>query len=386
MESSSDEEENSNNRSGLVIPETDEEKSSGSETEVDDPVPIVKSRRSMAAKLVATDESSDEEEKLRKSLYEAESDVEENQPAIEERAFSKTTRMSIGDFQQRSSTIPNSDSDDDEDDGSIILAATDDEDDNAKGNENPMGNPALSSTIRSPLKEMSDNLQSISIEESFEENSGLLDEAAGGETSTKQKVSRSMYEKIKTEKEQLEQQRSVLEGRKDLFKNLPDGGQKVRIKIEGLVSDIKKKEELINSMVIDENLSVKSEITRSFNQSNGGDSSSISFHDVTPAANLPNYVKVSDIKPVFMGKVGMQNFNQMMMSVSQALHDLMEQINDRPPDTEEVEQPKYLKVELMKHQRQALRFMMWRETWRPRGGILADGKKQNFQTFSNSGN
>lgn len=88
-----------------------------------------------------------------------------------------------------------------------------------------------------------------------------------------------------------------------------------------------------------------------------------------------DYVKVSDILPVFLEKFGMQHFNAMTGEVDSALKHLTEQINDRPPDTDEVEQPKYLKVELMKHQLQALWFMMWRETWKPRGGILADGKK-----------
>lgn len=36
------------------------------------------------------------------------------------------------------------------------------------------------------------------------------------------------------------------------------------------------------------------------------------------------------------------------------------------------EQPRSVKVPLMKHQRHALAWMNWRERQKPRGGILAD--------------
>jgi DNA repair exonuclease SbcCD ATPase subunit len=77
---------------------------------------------------------------------------------------------------------------------------------------------------------------------------------------------------------------------------------------------------------------------------------------------------------------------KMMRLVNKAFRDLMEQINNRPPDTEEEPLPENLKIKFTKLQRQALRFMMWRETLRPRGGILADGKKQKIQIFSISTN
>lgn len=66
------------------------------------------------------------------------------------------------------------------------------------------------------------------------------------------KVSRATYESVKSEKENLEYQKNTLEGRKDLFRYLPDGGEKVKIKIQGLVKEIKAKQDQINLMIIDE--------------------------------------------------------------------------------------------------------------------------------------
>lgn len=366
MSSSDEEDDSPAEESNVVIPETDGDELSESETDDEDLVPVIPSRRSMAARLAVSDESSDDEEKLRKSFYEAESSAEENEPSIEEKAFSKSTRRSID---PRESTVPDSGSDDD----SVVIEETEDEaepEEDAK----PM-NPIFSSTIRSPLREISDNIQPISIDDSYEEESSSVGNGAGNDTSAKIKVSRSMYEKIKTEKETLENQKNAFEGRKNLFRSLPDGGHKMMVQIEKLVSDIKKKEEELNSMIIDDNLSVKNEITRSFNSSNN---SSVSFHDITPKPvpkPIEEVIILDDIRPTFFGKVGMENFMQMKRSVEEKLTDLLKDINDRPEDTEEVEEPNYLKVELMKHQRQALRFMIWREGCRPRGGILADGKE-----------
>lgn len=44
-----------------------------------------------------------------------------------------------------------------------------------------------------------------------------------------------------------------------------------------------------------------------------------------------------------------------------------------PTGSEESEDPEHLKVSLMTHQRQALAWLLWRETQTPSGGIL--GKK-----------
>lgn len=52
--------------------------------------------------------------------------------------------------------------------------------------------------------------------------------------------------------------------------------------------------------------------------------------------------------------------------------DLHGSLKGCPADNVLADDPKGLKVKLMDHQRHALAWMFWRETQRPRGGILAD--------------
>ncbi|KAK3610427.1 hypothetical protein CHS0354_016603 [Potamilus streckersoni] len=55
-----------------------------------------------------------------------------------------------------------------------------------------------------------------------------------------------------------------------------------------------------------------------------------------------------------------------------AIEKLHKQLETMPPGTEELEDPKGLKLPLMVHQRQALAWLVWRERQTPSGGILAD--------------
>lgn len=49
---------------------------------------------------------------------------------------------------------------------------------------------------------------------------------------------------------------------------------------------------------------------------------------------------------------------------------LLRSLDTCPTPTEECEDPEKLKVKLMTHQRQALAWLLWRETQTPSGGIL----------------
>lgn len=70
----------------------------------------------------------------------------------------------------------------------------------------------------------------------------------------------------------------------------------------------------------------------------------------------------------------MKNFEEQKALTIERLHDIHETMNQRPGEDVLETPPKYLKVELMRHQLHALAFMIWREKQRPRGGILG-----NFQ-------
>lgn len=329
------------------------------------------------------DDSSDDEEKLRKSLYQAESDDENHELPIEDKAFSKATRRSINGFAPRQSSVPNSDDSSDDDSGSFIEKDETDEEVVEKTEEkenlekHSLEVVSLSSTMRSPLKDISSNNRSFLSHESFNSSIGtkmsstisikeesLLDEAAGGVSNSKTKVSPSDYEAEVAAKESLENQINALTKGFEMAKNLPDHGEKLKIRINVLLEEVDKKNKLLASFEIDENKSIKKEIARSF-QSDHEDKSSISVESYV-------YPKVDDVKPLFTGKIGMKNFTNQKALTVEKLEDIQQSIEARPAETVLGTPPKHIKLTLMPHQLHALAFMTWRERQNPRGGILAD--------------
>uniref|UniRef100_G1SDP6 Transcription termination factor 2 n=1 Tax=Oryctolagus cuniculus TaxID=9986 RepID=G1SDP6_RABIT len=57
---------------------------------------------------------------------------------------------------------------------------------------------------------------------------------------------------------------------------------------------------------------------------------------------------------------------------SEAIDELHRSLESRPGETAEAEDPAGLKVPLLLHQKQALAWLLWRESQKPQGGILAD--------------
>eukprot|EP00061_Rhincodon_typus_P018980 g48390.t1 len=57
---------------------------------------------------------------------------------------------------------------------------------------------------------------------------------------------------------------------------------------------------------------------------------------------------------------------------SEAIEQLHRSLESCPNASEEAEDPPYLKVPLLVHQKQALAWLLWREKQKPSGGILAD--------------
>ncbi|CAD7693012.1 unnamed protein product [Nyctereutes procyonoides] len=58
--------------------------------------------------------------------------------------------------------------------------------------------------------------------------------------------------------------------------------------------------------------------------------------------------------------------------ISKAIDELHESLESRPGETAVAEDPTGLKVPLLLHQKQALAWLLWRESQKPHGGILAD--------------
>lgn len=91
---------------------------------------------------------------------------------------------------------------------------------------------------------------------------------------------------------------------------------------------------------------------------------------------VDDWAKISDainaIQPVHTGKLGLKTFNKQKTLTVDRLQQLHASMETCPKEDQLADTPRGLKVDLMEHQRYALSWMMWRETQRPRGGILAD--------------
>lgn len=179
-------------------------------------------------------------------------------------------------------------------------------------------------------------------------------------------MSRSDYNAQLAHKEKLENDLKNLLKLQDHSKNLPDGGAKLGSKIQQLIQEIESHSKLMQTLAIDENLNLKKELTKniaaSINVSGSDD-------EVIP---VETYIRVDDVKPKHFGKVGLQNFEHRKAETVKTIQEIHQSISDRPTEEDLDDPPKYLKVELKKHQLHALKFMRWREDQKFRGGILAD--------------
>lgn len=341
----------------VEVPETDDE------SEDESPKPHKSSvRHNRIAD--SSEESSDEEEATRRrTIYKQESEEE----AIEEQAYSKATRRSILPTLPRKSvgSIEIESSDDDSDDD-IIAEVSDLEDASEKDSKSAI--PLLSSTmIRSPFKDVSNESfdKSIKTEMSStvspKEQSRLVNEVI----EEKIKVSPSQYAEAIAAIGVLENQKSSMQKLINSCQ-LPDGGAKLKIKMKALLAEIADKQNVIEMMEIDENKSVKQEILESFN-SDQASNHAISIND---SVEVQKAFDLKDVVPA--GNIGVVKFAAQKALTIEKLEEICGNIADRPEPDCLVEAPKHLKVTLMKHQLHGVKFMMWRETKKPRGGILAD--------------
>lgn len=150
--------------------------------------------------------------------------------------------------------------------------------------------------------------------------------------------------------------------------NLPDGGRKLELTAKSLMEKIDQHNEYISQLQIDDNLSIKNEIAKSFEKS----LEVVEIAQSGQLVELPHeaYLNAEDLKPKYTGKVGMKNFETKKALTVEALQEFHSALNERPAEEDVDEPPKYLKCTLMKHQLHALKFMRWRETQKVKGGIL----------------
>lgn len=78
------------------------------------------------------------------------------------------------------------------------------------------------------------------------------------------------------------------------------------------------------------------------------------------------------MKTLYGGRMTADRLKEVGSVTRDAIEGLHKQLERRPAETAEVEDPTGLRVTLMTHQRQALAWLIWREHQTPSGGILAD--------------
>lgn len=146
----------------------------------------------------------------------------------------------------------------------------------------------------------------------------------------------------------------------DLFdrlqSTLPDKGVNLKKRLESLKSDVRKQEALFATLIVEEHKVILPKVELKAKLSN--------WNDIESGANV--------IQPKYTGKQGLSTFNDqkaLTLDRLKRFHDAMETC---PSDDTLAPAPNGLKVELMRHQRHGLAWMLWRESQRPKGGILAD--------------
>jgi len=297
------------------------------------------------------DEESEQEEERRKTLY-RENPEGDLSFVVEDNVYSKATRRSIFGVKPEP-TSPISEQSDDEADSDIIICDSESEEEQENFANSEIAKK-MSSTIRSPFKEIDRNVAVKEEPLTSPEKSKNL-----------QRVSKSYYDSQVAEIEAM-QGRMVALRKLELKGSLPDGGQKLRIAAAKIQKDIDEKENLIKTLIVDEDKSIKNQLFDSFKS----ESERSSIKEVTTQDE--DFLAAEDVQPKYTGKVGMKNFEQQKALTVEKLQDIHNSLDQRPADDAVETPPKYLKIELMKHQLHALKFMMWREIQKPRGGILAD--------------
>lgn len=297
--------------------------------------------------------------------------------AVEDQAYSKATRRSIfGAPSVKAEAVSHDEvrTDESDSDSDVIILSEDEEND--KENFGRHQNSQLSSTLRSPLK---DSNNSISSPEISNGNINVKDEPLDASDKKPIRVPRYVYDDEIRKRDSLLQRIRMAENN-TLLSTLPDKGAKLLAMAAELKKELKEKNEKIEKMIIDEEESISNRIKRSV-----GNDSTYNPSDEDPsfkdeeesmqgavAAHPTNFLKAEDVLPKYTGKVGMKNFMEQKAMTVQALEDINEQQDERPEEDTITEPPKYLKIELMKHQLHAIAFMQWRERQKTRGGLLAD--------------
>lgn len=81
---------------------------------------------------------------------------------------------------------------------------------------------------------------------------------------------------------------------------------------------------------------------------------------------------LESIQPRFTGQQGLSTFNTQKTLTVKRIEKLHKAMEKCPAENDLARQPDNLNVQLMPHQLYAIKWMRWRESQKPKGGVLAD--------------
>ncbi|CAB3249453.1 unnamed protein product [Arctia plantaginis] len=141
---------------------------------------------------------------------------------------------------------------------------------------------------------------------------------------------------------------------------LPDGGGKLIERLTHLEEQVRVQGDKVANMVVEPDNPSAADIARDgFDQKEG-----LSWEDIQKASNA--------VQPRMFGKQAMATHMAERNLILDRLRDLYESLGSRPAESQKDKAPQCLTSTLLPHQLHALAWLRWRETQRPRAGILAD--------------
>ncbi|XP_044739625.1 transcription termination factor 2 [Chrysoperla carnea] len=142
------------------------------------------------------------------------------------------------------------------------------------------------------------------------------------------------------------------------LETLPDRGAALRNREAYMAIQLAKEEKKLSTMLIEPK--TQPETTQDKDKVYG-----LSWQQLRALSN--------QVQPAGMGgKQAMETYQTQKTLTMDRLKTLHQSLQAKPKSDVMEENPKMLKIELMPHQKHALAFLLWRESQRPAGGILAD--------------